>query len=194
MSTNRLILFRLFLVPSLVLWLIAVQSVYEWNTAENAFKLSVSIEVNVPVDQAYTYLGNSENAKTWSVYVSSIETLNTADFEDGQQGSVRRCYVKGSENKQFWDEQILINQENRLRQLSIFNLNNFPLTAENLITEQRYFSNEDGFCVLEFSLFFRENARFLDRIKMHFASRIVRSIFEQNLQNIKKALEAKAHA
>ena len=194
MFTDRSLLFRACLVLSLFFWLLSIQSVFYWNPSEGAHELNVQIEVDGSVDQVYNYLGNSENAKSWSVYVSSINALNAEAFKDCEAGSIRRCYVKGSQNAQFWDEEILINEKNHLRQLSIFNLNNFLLTADHLITEQRYSENEEGGCLLEFSLFFKENPSFIDQLKMHFASRIVQNIFEQNLHNIKLDIEMKANA
>jgi len=192
MFINYRILFRIYLLCSVLIWLIAIQSVYKLDPSAQTPELKVQIEINASVNAVYSYLGNSDNAQTWSVYVSSIETLNAELYRDGEQGNIRRCFVKGSQDAQFWDEEILQNDKDQLRQLSIFNFNNFPMSADNLVTEQRYFQKADGFCMLEFSLHFAVSPRFLDQLKMHFASRIIAGIFQQNLMNIKQDIETKS--
>ena len=119
---------------------------------ENRF-LHSSIEINATKKNAYEVLGNSNNARKWSVFVHHINTLNSDEITDGSVGSVRRCYQNENELGLQWDEQIIINEINKRRRLSIFNMVGFEMSAENLLTDQVY-EDIDGGCKLTFTLFF----------------------------------------
>ena len=153
--------------------------------------VQTSVVIEAPAEFAFNYLGNSENAKIWSVFVDHIRTLNGNDVPDGAVGSIRRCFVNANETGTQWDEEILDVVQNKYRKLSIFNMQNFSMTAENIETEQVYKSLSVGRCELAFNFFFKESPKFLDELKMYIAAYRVKSIFVKNLENIKKDVEMK---
>ena len=149
-----------------------------------------SVIVDVPVDSAFRFLGNSDNAKRWSVYVDHITTLNGIRTPDGTPGSIRRCFCYKNEQGQRWDELITLVEPNKRRQLTTFNLIDFPIKANGLASEQRYRKISENRCEITFTLFFaNHDPGFYDEFKTYFGAYKARSIFEQNLKNIKRILE-----
>lgn len=151
--------------------------------------IQVSQEINAPVDSIFSFLGKSSNAPKWSVFVSEIRPLNAEDFLDGSVGSRRRCYSSQNRNVQ-WDELITEVVPNEKRQLLIYNLKNFPLTADSLFTEQRYRRLPGERCRLTFTVFYKNgHPTWGEALKTYFAAYRIKSIFERNLRNIKHITE-----
>lgn len=149
-----------------------------------------SVVVDVSVDSAFRFLGNSDNAKRWSVYVDHISTLNGIRTPDGTPGSIRRCFCNSNEKGQRWDELTTLVEPNKRRQLTTFNLIDFPMQANGLASEQRYRKISANRCEITFTLFFaNHDSGFWDEFKTYFGAYKVRSIFQQNLSNIKRILE-----
>lgn len=149
-----------------------------------------SVVVDVSVDSAFRFLGNSDNARRWSVYVDHISTLNSIRTPDGTPGSIRRCFCNKNEKGQRWDELITLVEPNKRRQLTTFNLIDFPMQANGLASEQRYRKISKNRCEITFTLFFaNHDPGFWDEFKTYFGAYQVRSIFQQNLKNIKRILE-----
>jgi len=149
-----------------------------------------SVVVNVSVDSAFRFLGNSDNAKRWSVYVDHISTLNSAEARDGTPGSVRRCFCNKNEKGQRWDERITVVEPNKRRQLTISNFVDFSMQANGLASEQRYRKISENSCEITFTIFFvNHDPSFWEEFKMYFGMYKAQSIFEQNLGNIKHILE-----
>ena len=162
-------------------------SPYQSQFGRNSWAIVESVEIEAPAEKLYAYLGNSANAADWSSYVIHIEPLNSDSFADGTKNSRRRCYYKKDENRT-WDEVIDTIAENRYRRLHIYNLQNFPMQSEHLLTEQIYIT--DGVVTkLSLTLFLDPEASFTDYVKMQAAAYIVTSIFEANLQKIKNINE-----
>jgi uncharacterized protein YndB with AHSA1/START domain len=152
--------------------------------------VKASVVIDAPTEQVYAYLGNSDNAQNWSVFVDHITTLNSDSVPDGQKGSVRCCFENADENGKSWDEETVIVEPNKRRQLNCYHYVGFEMTAGNLKTEQLYETTEDGKCRLSFTLFFPEGKdTFLNSLKMYYGGYDVASIFEQNLANVKKLNE-----
>ncbi len=165
-------------------------SPYRHNAYVSQKRVEQSVEINKPASVVFDYLGNSQHASEWSVYVNHITPMNSDEIPDGQVGSMRRCFVNKNETGTLWDEQIIAVVPNIRRTLSIYNLQGFPITAKHLATDQIYEALNDSVCRLTFTLYFSiDNPSRSDQLKMHFAAYRVRSIFEQNLNNIKRAVE-----
>lgn len=152
------------------------------------------VKVSVPIDaqpsEVFTYLGNSKNAKNWSVFVDHISPLNPNEKDDGEIGSLRRCFNKEDESGLTWDEEILNVEENKYRLLRCYNLQGFKMSADNIRTEQLYEELEDKSTLLSFTLFFTPGkASFIDELKMYYSAYKVTSIFQENLNNIKYLVE-----
>jgi hypothetical protein len=145
-----------------------------------------SIVIDASVDQLFDYLGNSSNAAQWSSFVSHIVPLNPLIATDGTVGSVRRCFKNEDERGEKWDEEILIVEPHKRRQLSIFNLQNFPISSDNLRTEQIYERLDSQQCRITFRLFLTEKANISDHTKMYLASFRIANIFQRNIENIKE--------
>lgn len=149
-----------------------------------------TIEINAPADRVYRYLGNSQNAALWSVYVDHIAVLNDSLFADGTIGSRRRCFTKADETGKWWDEEIVENLPGTKRRLTIYNLNGFPLTANHLVTEQLYTPLENGHSRLTFAVFFSHpKPTPAELLKTKLAAFEIKRIFKGNLLRIKTLLE-----
>ena len=149
--------------------------------------VKASTEINAPADSVFKYLGNSANASKWSVFVSKIEPLNSDEFPDGTPGGRRRCYNR--EGMQ-WDELITEVMPGVKRQLVIYNLKNFPLTAKHLATEQLYEKLGSNKCRLTFTVFYKgTEPTFAEKIKTWFAAYKIKDILDRNLANIKRINE-----
>lgn len=151
-----------------------------------------TITVNAPVGDLYRYLGNSDNARDWSVYVDHITTLNADSVPDGSVGSKRRCFVNPDETGTRWDETISENIADTKRQITIYNMIDFPLTADNLATEQLYKKIDENTTELTFSVFYLDaEPSFFEILKTHAASYRIISIFKDNMENIKSIVESR---
>lgn len=149
-----------------------------------------SITIKAPVKAVFNYLGDSENARDWSVFVDHINTINAEEVPDGEVGSERRCFVNEDESEVIWDERITEVIPNRKRRLDIFNMQGFSMQAENLVTEQLYTSLDSNTTVLSFTLQFKKGkSSFLDRLKTYLGGYQIKSIFKENMNNIKSFVE-----
>lgn len=156
----------------------------------NTYKtVAYTIQIDVPVDSVFNYLGNSKNATNWSSFVDHITPLNADQHPDGTVGAIRRCFKEPNEEGIIWDEEIIVVEKNARRKLTVYDLQGFSMTAKNLVTEQLYKKVNDHSMTLTFSLFFEDGPSFMDGLKMNFASYQIASIFEANLQNVKRICE-----
>ena len=144
------------------------------------------VEIEAPVEKVFQYLGNSDHAAEWSVFVDHISPLNNDQHPDGEVGSERRCFVQADENGMRWDELTTEVVPNRKRQLTIYNLTNFSMTADHLMTEQLYERLDNGKCKLTFTVFFEAGrASLFEKVKMYVGAYRIKAIFRDNMNNIK---------
>ena len=152
--------------------------------------IKTTVVIKAPADSVFRYLGNSENARNWSVFVHHIKPLNGDSIPDGQPGSKRRAFCNENEEGRRWDELTTLIEPNRKRQLVTFNYVDFWMTADGLATEQLYVPLNDSTTQLSFTLFYLKNDPSLwDVMKTHFASYTVDDIFQRNMANIKRLIE-----
>lgn len=153
-----------------------------------AHKLIIhSTYINAPVGKVLNFLGNSGNASRWSSFVNHITVLNPESFTDGAVGSRRRCFRNGNEQGMQWDELITEAAINKKRQLSIYNLRDFSITAQHLAAEQLYETISEKKCRLTFTVFFKDVKQTIwETIKMYLAAYRINPVFEKNLSNIKQ--------
>jgi len=142
-------------------------------------KYKVSIEMDASSEYVFNYLGNSNNVNKWSVFVDSIAVLNPFEFNDGDIGSIRRCYVRNSNKK--WDEEIVEITSNKYRLLRCFNYQNFKATTPYLFTEQIYEDTGINKCLVTFTIILNEKPTIIQRLGVI----KTQSIFRKNLKNIK---------
>ncbi len=146
--------------------------------------IKTSTIINASPCEVFNYLGNSDNAKRWSSFVSHIKPLRG---KDGTIGSFRRCFKDAAEKNEQWDEEIVTVDQCKKRRLTIFNLQNFPVTANGLVTEQIYEWTEEGKCKLSFTLFFdKEHNTYWQQFKMAVFGHYIKNIFDKNLENINR--------
>jgi hypothetical protein len=148
-----------------------------------------SIEINAPVQSVYTYLGNSDNASRWSVFVKKIVPLNSETVPDGAPGSLRRCFTETDSTAMIWDEEIIYVEPNVKRTLTTFNLRNFPITVNGLQTDQLYETLANDRCRLSFTLYFKNEPPLWEKIKLTLTSYYISYVFSRNLENIKHFTE-----
>ncbi len=170
--------------------LIIVLSPYGTHKGFSYKLVKYSIVINTPVDSVFTFLGNSRNAARWSVFVDHITPLNADKIIDGKPGSIRRCFCQSNEKGMQWDEIVTEVMPNKKRQLFIYNLKNFPVTANNIATEQLYDSVNSNTCKLTFTVFFQNTKpTVIEKIKMYVVAYKIENILKRNLKNIKKLTE-----
>lgn len=149
-----------------------------------------TVEINAPVDSVFNLLGKSSMASSWSVYVDHITPLNADSFPDGTTGSRRRCFCENDETGIQWDELITENIPDKKRQLVLYNLKGFPITADHLATEQLYEKLSENKCSLTFTLFFKDSKPgLLESLKTYFAGYKIKDIYSANMYNIKRIAE-----
>ncbi len=186
--------FRSFRILLISLFLICVVAIvvnpYRKHPGFSYRLIKETIEVNASAKEAFEYLGNSANARDWSVFVDHISPLNASEIADGEIHSRRRCFKQPDETGIWWDEEVLEVNPNIKRQLSVYNLHGFLLTAGGLRTEQLYEPLDAQHCKLSLTLFFApEHRDNMDIIKMFVAAYVVRNIFKNNLKKIKYEIE-----
>lgn len=151
-----------------------------------------TVEINASADSVFKFLGNSGNATRWSVFVDHISPLNSNEVDDGKVGSMRRCYCNKDETGTQWDELTTIVEPSKRRQLTMSNLNGFPLTCDNLATEQLYTPKGNNKCELCFTFFYIGKPNMLEFLKLNLAGFKTKRIFDQNIKNIKRIVETGA--
>lgn len=181
----------LLLVPALAVLTGSIIFSPYGNQEGFSYKLIKStVEINAPADSVFRFLGNSENAAKWSVFVDHISPLNPDSFADDQPGLRRRCFCREDETGTQWDELITAVIPNKKRQLSIYNMKDFSMTAQHLATEQLYEVIEGNKCRLSLTLFYMNNSPTLwESLKTYIAAYKVKKIFDGNLENIKRIAE-----
>ncbi len=149
--------------------------------------IKVSTVINTDPCEVFEYLGNSENAKDWSVFVDHISVL---EGKDGEVGSIRRCFKEKTEQNESWDEETVESESCKKRRLTVYNLKNFAVQGKGLLTEQLYEKIDEKKCKLSFTLFYEaEQNYFWPLLKLHFFSYEIESIFQKNLEQIKDILK-----
>ncbi|HET6992905.1 MAG TPA: SRPBCC family protein [Bacteroidia bacterium] len=151
-----------------------------------------TVEIDAPVDSVFKFLSNSKSASQWSVFVNHITTLNADSFPDGTVGSRRRCFCKKDGTGVQWDEKITELSPGKKRQLIIYNMKGFYMTAEHLATEQIYEKISDKKCRLTLTVFFKDaEPTLFEQMKTYLAAYKINSIFTGNMSNIKRIVEKK---
>jgi hypothetical protein len=167
-----------------------IASPYNQKEGDNHRTVAYSIIIHAPVNKVFDFMGKSELAEKWSVYVDGIQTLNSRKIPDGAVGSKRRCFVHPLKNGQYWDEEVIISEKNGRRRLSIFNLVNFPISASGLLTEQLYKRLDNNITELKLTLFYiKDTPSFLGWLKIKLGAYRIKKIFKKNLLNIKDLIE-----
>ena len=182
-SVNKLLIVFLLVVLFLLLF-------SPFKKSNGQYALENEIIINGPISEIYTYLGNSGNAAQWSAYVDHITPLNPAKVKDGKKGSIRRSFKNEDEEGIWWDEEILTDNTNTERELTIYNMHGFAIQTHNLTTKQLYTAISDTATQLTFGLYKNaEEVTFSDWFKMRFAGWVISSIFDKNLEGIKREVE-----
>jgi len=156
-----------------------------WVFSPYKSKVVSSVGIDMPCEMAFDYLGNSDNASDWSVFVDYIETINDDRVTDGMVGSKRMCYTNWDQSGFRWEEEVLERVENEYRKLSCYNFKGLKLRSPVLATEQIYTPKDYG-CEVKFTLDFLYKPSLWDRAKMKFSAYRIKSIFNKNLANVKK--------
>ena len=166
-------------------------SPYGYSKTLNKKVIIETVEIDAPINDVYVYLGNSYNAKVWSVFVDHITPLNGKEFKDGKKGSIRRCFKNKNETGIFWDEKILIEKPNKKRQLNIYNIHGFSISGNGLLTEQLY-ETKNGKTELSFVLYLdKKESSWIKELKLYIAAYKVSKIFRGNIEKVKSILEHK---
>lgn len=180
-------LVAIFIVASVVMIIISPYGKHEGFSQK---VVKTTIEIDKPLEEVYKYLGNSANASKWSVYVDHITPMNSDSFPDGAVGSRRRVFCNADEKGRRWDELISENVLNEKRELELYNYHDFPMTANNLATGQKYEAISENKTLLTFSVYFKNHEpSWIEQYKMYLGSFWIKDIFDKNMKNIKMYVE-----
>lgn len=154
-----------------------------------------SVEIAAPCERVHAYLGDSHNARDWSVFVDHITPLNDDVVPDGAEGSLRRSFRNADETGMRWDERLELVEPLR-RRLTVYGVTGLPLppTDGDLLTEQIYEPLGADACRLSFTLFLRDEASVRDAALMHLVAWPTAAIFGSNIENVKRLVEARQPA
>ncbi len=195
MKRRTKILLGTFITVDIIIAAVFLCSPYGRHEGFDYKLIPASVDIAAPPGEVFAYLGNSGHAKDWSVYVDHITPLNSDSFPDGAVGSRRRCFQQADEQGTWWDELITIVEPGKRRQLTIYNMHGFPMSADGLATEQLYTPLENGTkCRLTFTVFFSDHdPGAWDAFKTYLGAYKIKSIFEKNLASIKRIVEQQRH-
>lgn len=150
-----------------------------------------TIVIDAEPETVFEYLGNSNHAAEWSVFVDHISPTNAATIPDGEIGSERRCFGSADETGIIWDERITKVEPGVHRQLEIYDIQGLPLKADHLLTDQLYRRHNGLQTSLSLTLHYGDDTPSLwTTLKTYLAAYKISSIFADNLINIKKQIEA----
>ncbi|MES2388641.1 MAG: SRPBCC family protein [Bacteroidota bacterium] len=165
-------------------------SPWSYNRSAERWELAHEVTVKASPGDVYRYLGNSNNAAKWSVFVNHIRPLNAELVPDGDKGSFRRCFHDSDEQGMQWDEEIIRADSASIRTLSIFNIQRATLQTEGLRTNQVY-TPEGSNTRLRFELYYEGSFFQPNRFwKSVIGGYVILPIFKNNMANIARLVEA----
>jgi Polyketide cyclase / dehydrase and lipid transport len=150
-----------------------------------------SVVIEAPCEDAWTYIGNSSNARQWSVFFSHITPL-AGTPPDGTVGAVRRCFRRPDEAGITWDEELVEVVPLERRTIHVFNLRGFRApraVGTEFVTTQTYERLDPRQTRVTFSCWLDRPKDAIQRVifwKSHWETA---RIFRVNLENIKAAVE-----
>jgi hypothetical protein len=165
-----------------------------------------TVSIAAPIDSVWRYVGNSANAREWSVYFHHITPLDTSRTgvplpPDGTIGSVRVCYRRADETGPTWDEVVTgldSTGTERHRRIRTYRLRGFggmqgwlARRTEYSVT-QIYQERGDSTALTFRTQLLRPDNDVMRWAFAREADEVVR-VFRLNLENIKAALEARQH-
>ena len=162
--------------------------------AQHRCVVAESVVIEAPREDAWTYIGNSGNARQWSVFFSHITPL-AGSPPDGTVGNVRRCFRRPDETGITWDEELVEVLPLERRTIHVFNLRGFraPGAKETqFITTQTYERLAPRQTRVTFRCWLDRPNDAIHRVifwKSHWETA---RIFRVNLENIKAAVEHRA--
>lgn len=149
-----------------------------------------SVIINKPISEVWNYVSDSRNAIHWSVYFHHISPI-PGKVNDGQIGSVRRCFRNEHEKGAFWDEEVLAVDNEKSRVILSFNFSGYYWTNSSFKTlvQQKYESLPENKTKLTFMTRPNFDMNFIDKFVFFFSKAHVTEIFKLNLENIKSQIE-----
>lgn len=153
-----------------------------------------SVVIEAPVEDAWAYIGDSRNARQWSVFFSHITPLPGTP-PDGTVGAVRRCFRRPDETGITWDEELIEAVPFQRREIRVFGLRGFraPRAAETeLRTTQSYERLGPRRTRVTFSGRLDHPDDALQRMAFWLSHWEAARVFSVNLENIKAAVERRA--
>jgi hypothetical protein len=151
--------------------------------------IEASVVIAAPVERVWRYVGDSANAREWSVYFDHITSLPGP--ADGQVGALRRCFRRADESGKRWDERVTEVVALRRRAIHVFALTGFrprSANAHEYDVWQVYEPLEGGGTRLTFGSAPSSTSRSA-RVQWLASRGRAKRTFARNLENIRAALE-----
>ena len=156
----------------------------------NDYVIEHSVVIDKPVTIVWDYVSDSSRAREWSIYFHHISPL-PSDADDGDIGSMRRCFRRADESGMYWDEVVTALNPGRYRKLKTYNTNGYGM-FDLLVNRAEYDVEQfyDPINEHQSSLRFRVVGRnFWGRAVVNLSHRDTLTVFKRNLKNIKAYLE-----
>ena len=188
-------LYLLLLIQASLIWGKSLPSVQilnqeaeevDWNHS-----VSESVVIEAPLEIVWDYISDSTSAKDWSVFFDHISPL--PGIQDGEVGSLRRCYRNADEKGFTWDEVTTTIEFQKMRQITTFKVRSRPwsFTTKNgyVFVRQLYKKIDENRTELTFQTASPAKAQWLHRQIFNLSRKATRRIFHKNLINIRAVLE-----
>lgn len=189
---------RYFLALILILSSFMAQALPEIVNLQEEFKkvnwseaTSYSVKINAPLERVWKYASDSTKANAWSVFFDHISPL--PGIKDGEIGSLRRCYRNANEKGEMWDEVTIYLEPLKMRAIVTYNLQGFTLNflakKNYVFVRQLYTKISETESELTFETYYSPEASIMTKLLFKISQRDTLRIFQENLINIKSAIE-----
>ena len=191
----RLATFLLLMLPAALLWADGLPPIETLNSESDQTNwehaVSETIIIEAPLEMVWDYISDSTSAKEWSVFFDHISPL--PGVQDGEVGSLRRCYRNANEKGFTWDEVTTAIEFQKMRQITTFRVRSRPwgFTTKDgyVFVRQLYKKIDENRTELTFQTVSPAQAQWLHRQIFNLSRKETRRIFQKNLINIKAVLE-----
>jgi uncharacterized membrane protein len=165
-------------------------SPYKKLPGHNKCGIKHAIVINNTAENVYEFLCNQPEEKKWMNYTDHIDLVSKQADSLSEIGNIFRHYSNNDETGQMYDSKVLKIEKNKRRVIRLNHFTDFPMSFNEIITEQQFRTLPENKCELSMTLFY-ENTKpdFWDEVKAYLASYRIKKAIRENMENLKKEME-----